>query len=200
MLNIIYDKAKLKKLERELRRFPKSLPKVMSRGLNRTGSSARTQIARNLSKKTGLKVGEVRSKLHLQKATYSYWQAAVTVSAKRMSLNYLKPRKTAKGLSVKQGKKRVRITKAFEALGGWFIRLPAAGGYKSTIGVAEALEIDAAAKVKRLPVGRIKGPVLSQVFSSAQDEADRIYNESLARLEKNIDDQVKLILSKRIPA
>jgi len=49
----------------------------------------------------------------------------------------------------------------------------------------------------RLPIVELKGPSLGQVFVGAQDEANRIYRESLARLEKNIHDQVKLILSRR---
>ncbi len=200
MLEIKYDKLKLKRLEKELRRFPKALPKVMSRSLNRTAVSARTQIGRSISRQTGIKVGDVRSKLHLAKATYSFWRSGVIVSSRRLSLSYLKPRKTAKGLSVRQGKRRVRITKAFEALKGWFIRLPVSGGYKQTIGVSQALDIDSMSKVKRLPIGRIRGPILSQVFTNAQQESNRIFNESLAKLEKNINDQVKLILQKRIPA
>lgn len=200
MLDIRYDKAKLKKLEKEMRRFPKALPKVMSRGLNRTARSARTQVARSIAGHTGIKVGDVKKRLYHQKATHRFWQSSVVVSQKRLSLSFLKPRRTAKGLSVKHGRKRVKITKAFEALKGWFIRLPVSGGYKQTVGVSQALEIDSMEKEKRLPIARIKGPILAKVFTSAQQEADRIYSQSLAKLEKNINDQVKLILQRRIPA
>jgi len=112
----------------------------------------------------------------------------------------LQPRRTTKGLSVKHLRKRVTVRQAFPALRGWFIRLPAAGGYKQTIGVSEALEIDPQKKVGRLPIARIKGPILARVFAGAQGEANRIYQESLVRLEKNIQDQVNLILRKKLPA
>ncbi len=200
MLELRYNKAKLKQFERELRNFPRALPKVMSKGLTRTASSARTEMSRSLSKRTGLKVGQVKKGLRLEKASYSNWRSAVTVSRKRLSLSILQPQRTAGGLSVKHLRKRVMVRQAFPALKGWFIRLPAAGGYKQTIGVSEALEIDPKKKVGRLPIGRIKGPILARVFAGAQGEANRIYQESLARLEKNIHDQVNLILRKRLPA
>lgn len=200
MLEIRYDDDKIKRLQRELKKFPRALPKVMSRGLNRTASSSRTEMSRSLSKRAGLKVGQVRSRLRLEKASYTNWRSAVNVSRKRLSLSLLQPRKTTKGLSVKHQRRRVLIRHAFTALRGWFIRLPAAGGYKQTIGVSEALEIDPKKKVSRLPITRIKGPILARVFAGAQGEANRIYQESLVRLEKNIHDQVNLILKRRLPA
>lgn len=200
MLEVRFDDDKLKKLQRELKGIPKALPKVMSRGLNRTATSARTAISRSLSSRTGLKIKNVRNRLTLQKASYSNWRSAVRISGKRLSLSYQQPRRTAKGLSVKYQRKRVMVRKAFPALKGWFIRLPKAGGYKQTIGVKEALEIDPARKAGRLPIARIKGPILSQVFIGAQDEANRIQAEFSVKFTKNIHDQVNLILKRRLPA
>jgi len=197
MIEIRYDDRRLKELERTLRGIPRSMPKVMSRGLNRTASQARTQSARFLSSRTGVKVGDVRKSLGLHKASYSHWRSGVRVSGKRLSLRYLSPRKTRRGLSVKAGRKRVTIRHAFEALKGWFIRLPEAGGYKGTLGVEQAVEIDSARKVGRLPVGRIRGPVLSQIFSAAPEQVARIQAESAKLLAKNIHDQVRLILARR---
>lgn len=199
MFEIRFDDDKIKQVQRELRNFPKALPKVMSRSLNRTATSARTQIARSLSSRTGLKIKDVRNRLMLQKAGYSNWRSAVRVSSKRLSLSYMQPRKIKKGLSVKHQRKRVVIRTAFPALKGWFIRQAAAGG-SSTIGVEEALDFDTMKKVGRLPISRIKGPILSRVFIGAQDEANRISAESVTRLQKNIHDQVELILKRKLPA
>jgi hypothetical protein len=201
MLEIRYDDAKIKQLERELRAFGKNaLPRVMSRGLNRTATQARTASARFLSKETGVKVGDVRKRLLLHRAAYNNWRSAIIVSGKRLSLQYLSPKKTARGLSVKSGRKRITIRRAFFALKGWFIRLPRAGGYKQTLGVEQAKEIDAVKKVARLPIGRIRGPILSRVFSEAQSEVKRIHTEHLIKLQKNIHDQVQLTLRRRLGA
>ncbi len=196
MLEIRVEDAKLREFERMLAGIPRALPRVMSRGLNRTATQARTQISRSLAFRSGLKVGEVRHRTLLQRATYQNWRSAVTISRKRLSLRLLSPRAVKGGLSVKEGRRRVMVRRAFPALKGWFIRLPKAGGYKQTLGVREALEVAGQPLVGRLPIGRIRGPILAQVFAGAQDEADRIYRESLGRLEKNIHDQVQLILRK----
>ena len=201
MLEIRYDDAKIKQLQRELRSFGQNaLPRVMSRGLNRTATQARTASARLLSKETGVKVGDVRDRLLLQKASYTKWRSAVLISGKRLSLRYLSPKKTGRGLSVKSGRRRITIRRAFFAIKGWFIRLPESGGYKQTLDVAQAAEIDAMKKVGRLPIGRIRGPILSRVFKEAQSEVNRIHGEHLIKLQKNIHDQVQLTLRRRLPA
>lgn len=200
MLEIRFDNEKLKKYQRELKGIPRALPKVMSRGLNRTATSARTAMSRSLASRTGLKIKDVRGRLALQKASYSNWRSAVRISGKRLSLSYQQPRQTSRGLSVKHQRKRVTIRTAFPALRGWFIRLPKAGSYKQTIGVKDALGIDPAKKTGRLPIARIKGPILSQVYTGARGEVKRIQAEFSVKLAKNIHDQVNLILKRRLPA
>lgn len=63
MLEIRYDDRKLKDLQRTLAGIPNAMPRVMSRGLNRTATEARTQLSRFLSGKVGLRVKDVRSRL-----------------------------------------------------------------------------------------------------------------------------------------
>jgi len=201
MIEIRYDDAKIKLLERELWDFGKNaLPRVMSRGLNRTATQARTATSRMISKESGIKVSDVRNRIRMIKANYSKWSSALLISRKRLSLRYLNPKKTARGLSVKSGSKRVTIRRAFFALKGWFIRLPEAGGYKMTLGVEQALEIDPQKKVGRLPIGRIRGPILARIYIKASDKAEQIHREHLVKLERNIHDQVQLVLKRRLPA
>lgn len=202
MIEIKFDDKKLKILERELRSFGRNaLPKVMSRALNRTAMSARTASARFLSRETGVKIKDVRKRIIVERANYKIWRSAIRVSGKRLSLGYLQPRMRKSGLSVKHGGKRVRVTKAFEAKRGFFIRQPRGGtGREHTIGVGRALEIDQSPRVGRLPIARIRGPVLAKVYTRTPEEVSRIQAESMNKLEKNVNDQVRLILSKRIPA
>jgi len=199
MLEIKFDDEKLKQVQRVLRDIPKALPRVMSRGLNRTATSARTQVSRFLSKRTGLKVKDVRSRLSLQKASYSNWRSAIGVSRKRVSLSLLGPKRTTRGLSVKHRGKRVTIRSAFPALKGWFIRQEEGVDWPGTIGVEAAWGIESK-QVGRLPISRIKGPILSWVYEGAKDDVNRIQAESAKRLAKNIHDQVNLILKRKLPA
>jgi len=183
MLEIRFDDHKLKQIERELKGIPRALPKVMSRALNRTATSARTETSRSLAKRIGLRIKDVRSRIVLQRASYSNWRSAIRISGKRLGLISLQARQTARGVTYKKERKRVLISHAFIATMksghiGVFMR-------KGT---------------GRLPIRELRGPSLAQVFTGAQDEAARIYRQSLSRLSKNINDQVNLILKRRLPA
>ena len=184
MLEIRYDNDKIKRLERELRGFPKnSLPKVMSRALNRTGTEARTKVSRVFSRKLGLKVKDIRERVTLTRASYRNWRSVVKISRKRIPLIRFGARETNKGITYKKAGERVLIRHAFKAT----MKSGHTGVFKRKLSA-------------RLPISELRGPSLGQVFVSAQDEANRIYRESMQRLSKNIHDQVRLILKRRLPA
>jgi hypothetical protein len=197
MFEVRVNDRDLKRLERQLAGIPRAMPRVMSAGLNRTATGARTKIARTLAGETGIKVGSVRQRLSLIKATHARWRSGVRVSSKRLSLSVLQPRETRRGLTVKHGRKRVLIRRAFSARKQWFIRQPISGTQKGILGVGEALAIGDQKLVARLPVGAIKGPILARVFAGAESEAARIHAESMNLLAKNIHDQVRRILAQR---
>ncbi len=183
MLEIRFDNDKLKKLQQELRNFPRALPKVMSRGLNRTAISARTEISRSLAKRIGLKIKDVRDKLALQRASYSNWRSAVRISGKRFGLIKFRAHQTKKGTTYKRGRKRILIRHAFIAT--------MKTGHQAVFMRKEP---------DRLPIKELRGPSLKQVYVGAQDQVNRIQTESMLRLQKNIHDQVNLILKRRLPA
>jgi len=180
MFEIKYEDKQLKQLQRTLAGIPRALPKVMSRGLNRTATEARTKVVRLLASRTKLKQKDVRASTIMQKATYANWRAAVQISRKRIPIMRFGARQTKKGVTYKKSGSRALIPHAFIAT--------MASGHKGVF---------ARKFSSRLPIIEQRGPSLGQVFSGAQDEANRIQVESLARLQKNIDDQVKLILRRR---
>lgn len=180
MIEIKFDDAKLKQLERTLAGIPRALPRVMKRGLDRTATSARTQIARELSKRTGLRVRDVRDRTKIEKASYSRWRSRILISTKRLPLIKFKARQTATGIRYQRGGSRILIRHAFLAT------MPS--GHRGVFKRVTSAH---------LPIVELKGPSMGQVFSDAQDQANQIYRESLQRLEKNIMDQVNLILQRR---
>lgn len=183
MLEIRFDDDKLKKIQRELRNFPRALPKVMSRGLNRTATSARTEMSRNLAGRIGMKIKDVRSRLTLIRATYSNWRSMVGISGKRFGLIKFATRQTKKGITYRKGRSRVLIRHAFIAM------MPSGhrGVFKRKTG-------------QRLPIAELRGPSLAQIFKGARSEVNRIHAKSAQRLSKNIHDQVNLILKRKLPA
>jgi len=180
MFEIRYDDKKLKQLERTLKGIPRAMPKVMSRGLNRTATEARTKAGRFLSKATGLKVKDIRQRLTLQRASYRNWRSAIGVSRRRIGVIALAAKQTKKGVTYKKGQKRVLIRHAFITT----MASGHTGVFKRKFS-------------QRLPIVELRGPSLGQVFAGAPAETGRIHRESMQRLEKNIHDQVNLILRRR---
>jgi len=184
MFEIRYDDNKIKRLQRELRGFGKnSLPKVMSRGLNRTATEARTKTSRMLAKEIGIKVGDVRKKIVLVRASYRNWRSGITISRKRIPLIRFGARQVKKGVTYKKDRKRVLIRHAFVST----MSSGHTGVFKRKFS-------------SRLPISELRGPSLGQVYTGAAEQAGRIHRESMRRLEKNIHDQVNLILKRRLPA
>jgi len=158
------------------------MPRVMSRGLNRTATQARTATGRSIAKITGLKVGDVRRSIVLQKASFSRWRSAIAISDRKIPLIKFRARQTKKGVSYRDYATRAKIL-----LRHAFISVMPSG-HKGVFRRATS---------KRLPIVEQKGPSLMEVFEGAQSEANRIYTESMQKLAKNIHDQVVLILRKK---
>jgi len=184
MFEIRYDNNKIKQLERELAGFPKnSLPKVMSRALNRTATEARTKTSRMLAGEIGLKVKDVRERITLSRASYRNWRSSIKISRRRIPLIRFGAKQTKKGVTYKKAGERVLIRHAFVTT----MASGHTGVFKRKFS-------------SRLPISELRGPSLGQVYVNAQDAANQIHRESLRRLEKNIHDQVQMILRRRLPA
>ncbi len=200
MLEIRYDDARIKQLERELRAFGRTaLPRVMSRGLNRTATQARTKLSRLGSKRLGWRIKDVKSYIILKKASYKNWRCRLEFPKRTIPLIHLKAVQQKKGVKYKDPITGKRIIKshAFIATGDergrqvW-LRSEHAIGRRKYIRWAgrkmEALFIQ-------------KAPSLKDIFMvHAADEFQNIFAESKTRLERNIHDQVQLILRRRLPA
>ncbi len=199
MFEIRVHDDELKALERSLRTLGGNMGTVMSRALNKTATTARTEISRTLASRTGLKVSAVKAYAPLRKATRSNLRATIDLRANAVSLTLLGPKKTGRGLSVKTGSGRVLIRRAFPALHGWFHRQDEGETRSFDVSVSYALGMSDAevALVPRLPISRIRGPYLSAYWSSMHDEQDRLERKSQARLKQNIANQVQLILKRK---
>lgn len=182
MIEIKFDKKKLKAIERQLAAVPRALPKVMSRALNRTATSARTATSRSLAKQTGLKVKDVRSRIRIERASYSHWRSAIRVSTERLPLLAFRARQTRRGVSYRTDSGGEMLPHAFIAT--------MSSGHRGVFKRRTAA---------RLPIVELRGPSLGQVFSDADAETQRLYTQARAKLEKNIAEQVKLIVQRRWP-
>lgn len=180
MFEIRYDDSQLKQLERTLAGIPRAMPKVMSRALNRTATEGRTQVARSLSKRMGLRVKDIRETTTIRRASYRNWRSAVDISKRRIPIYRFGAKQKPKGVTYRKDRKRVLIPHSF------IQTMPS--GHTGVFRRKTA---------GRLPIVELRGPSPAQVFIGAEAEANRILAESRERLAKNIHDQVNLILRRR---
>jgi hypothetical protein len=199
MLEIRFDDQKLKKFERELRNIPGALPRVISRGLNRTASKARTELTRFASKKLGWKQKYVRPYIVLKKAGYSNFRATLSFPTRSIDIIHLKPKATKTGVSYRDPITGKRKT----AHGAFIYEMPVRGrqvwvrsiyflGRRKYV-YWEGREIEALYKLRAPSLHK-----LLMLHGAAQTK--QIYEECKIRLAKNVHDQVNLILRRRIPA
>jgi hypothetical protein len=109
-------------VQRMLSNLGSNLPKVVSRALNKTISSARTEMKRQIAKDIGIKAGVVDKSLKVTKASTTSFVARLNASGKRIPLINLitgKPpepsRGKGRGVSYRLGGKTRRIPSAFVA-------------------------------------------------------------------------------------
>ena len=183
VVEVKFDEAKLARIQRMLRAVPAGMPRVMSRGINRTATAARVSIARRIAARVKIKQSAIKKGISLKKATYRRWIAHLNIYGKRIPLINFGARQLKAGTSYRIAKAgpRKRIQSAFiqtmqSGHRGVFRR------YRET--------------TKRLPIVQLYGPSVGAVFEGAGRLAKEVQREAYKKLEKNIDDQVKLALSK----
>lgn len=182
-VTVKFDDARLRAIRRMLSSVPGAMPRVMTRGINRTANSARAETTRQLGAKVNVRRSSIRKKIDLVKATYSRWLARLGISRKRISLISFKgTRPVKKGVAyrIETGGARQVVPSAFEQTTAAGVR----GVFKRKT-------------ESRYPLVFLRGPSLGQIFEKGSMILERVKIFSAEKLEKNIDDQVKLLLSKR---
>lgn len=181
-VEVKFDKRKFRKLQRTFKDFPRVVPKIMSRAINRTSTTARAQIARRIAEKVTIKISDVKKNISRTTATFNRWESILGINTKRLPLMGFKARQTAKGVSYK-----VEKTGSRKVISSAFIATMASGH----TGVFKRKSDN------RLPIVELFGPSLGQVFEGASSIVRQVLAATNKTLTKNIDDQVKLQLEKR---
>lgn len=182
-VEIRFDEAKLARIRRMLRAVPAGLPRVVSRAINRTATSARANIVRLIAAKAKIKQKGIRKGISLRKATYRRWLAHLNVYGRRIPLIHFGARQIRTGVSYKIEKAgpRKRIQSAFVQT------MPS--GHKGVFKRHRPT-------TKRLPIVQRYGPSVGAVYEGSGRLAKKVKEEAHKKLVKNIDDQVNLALSK----
>jgi hypothetical protein len=147
-------------LRGELEEYPRRAQRTLIRGLNRGIGAARTFLVKEIARDTGLKSGDVRSKLFLREATASLPVASLAASKKRLPLILF----GARGPEPSRGKGR-----------GVSYRLPGGRGRAPHAFLATMRSghrgVFARVARGRLPIRELRGPSLGRVFAKFRPDA-----------------------------
>lgn len=184
MVTVTIDAAKLKRLQRELADIPKALPKIVSRSINKVATYTRTKIVKEITADVNLKRGDVTKRnVRMKKASYRRWSASIGISGRRVPVHHFGARQTRKGVSYKIRKSAGRQTIA----GAFIAKMPS--GHE---GVFRRVGKTA------FPIIELYGPSVPQVMSSLGTLAQpQLEADAGARLEREIDTQVGLLIERR---
>jgi hypothetical protein len=183
MIDIQISKSQLKRLNKFLQRYPKAAPKIISRSINKTATTARTDISRDVNKTYSLKVGAIKKMIRLFRATRRRWRADLKLANYRIPLKQFSARQIKSGVSYKikksGGRKKIYafIAKMPSGHEGVFMRAGSEGNY-----------------VPRLPINEKHGPSLSAIFDREPGLGDGNIRKANRELEKQIDRQIAAVL------
>ncbi|MBB5515780.1 hypothetical protein FHS89_001800 [Rubricella aquisinus] len=93
------DVKNLARFENMLGALGTDAPKAMNSAINRTGSMARTQVIRSLSKQTGLPQKTIRKAIKVKRSSWDDLRYSLSASGGDVSLKYFKPHETRKGVT-----------------------------------------------------------------------------------------------------
>jgi len=192
-------KGKIKELNRIFAGFPRTMGRIMSRGINNTLSPIKTQITNDIANEAQISKSYARKRLKLRKATIKNWYGEVYArhADRPIPLAAFKVKQDDVGVQyqiTKTGKKGI-IQSAFIAKRkrwkGVWKRVGRAKMYDLSVEQAQGFS---AKGLKRLPIGLIHGPKITELMEDLPGTIQKAVDRHGGRLVKNIDTQVELAL------
>ena len=176
LIDVKVDEAKLRNVQRMLRNIPNALPRVMSRAINKTAAPVKTSMARQLVGPLNAEaaaIGAAQKKSGRKTPAMRFKVSIIKGNIKLQKATY---RVWQALIWIKRYKGQVSTEPAFIA------KMPS--GNKSIFKRLGASRLPIADQLRRLMLERFKGI------------GGRVRQEAQQRLDRNINDQVKLALMK----
>ena len=204
LIEVKYDEAKLKAVERRVRGIPGAMKRIMPKAINRTAITARARIARKLVANTKFKVSKVKKGIRIIKATIALWESTIILTGEAIPLIQFgargsKRRGVSYIISERQGRKRLphAFIRTMPTRGdtqkqghrGVFMR-------KGSAKFSEGFDSKGRPRKGRLPIRERFGPSIGIVFEQASGIAAETVADTGVELQKNIDSHVAYVLSR----
>ena len=184
-IDVVVDQGMMNRLTRTLRAVPGGLKRVIPPAINKTATQGRTRAARRISKASGIKVGEVRKRIRIQRATRVRWAAALRLSNERLPLILFSARQTRRGVTYRLGgAKRSRLAHGFIAV------MPS--GHRGVY----MRKWQGDKRAGRLPIVEQMALSVAGVYDKGPQVAAEVMRETRGLLRTNIDRQVRYVLMK----
>jgi len=130
-LTIKVDEAQLAELQARLRDFPKQIPKILARAMNRASSTMRSRIVKLVAKRAGIKQKLIRKRIWFRKANATSLWAMITGGKSGWPLIAMGAKQTKRGVTIRRAPKTKRellahafIAKMPSGHVGVFVRKP----------------------------------------------------------------------------
>ena len=218
-VDIKFDEAKLRMVRNMLEGIPRAMPKVMSRALNKTGTSTRAEIVRRIAEKSKLKQKDIKKSIKTTRATYTRWRYDINIRGRGIPLINFRARERKKTVIIKTTLKQAAFLfyKVFRPRFGMEAVFSKQYTIKRKLGFVTA---DTGLGRKQYPnafiatmksghkgvfvntgsgrtIAELYGPSAGQLFEGTGAIAADVQKSATEKLEKNIASQIKYLLSKR---
>lgn len=178
--DIQVNQQQLRHLERTLAGIPNAMPRVVSRAINRTATQARSRAVKAIASAGKLKQKDVRQKVRLVRASWKKWRARIFFDSRLTPVVRLDPRNTSTGITYRSFDGPKEINHAFLAT------MPS--GHRGVWSRASA---------SRLPIYEEYGDESVAAFTERSGVLATIKGFSATAVEKELDTQMRVLLSKR---
>ena len=185
VIEIKFDEAKLRNIQRLLQNIPRAIPKVICRSINRTVTPVRTSMAKQL-------LGRVNAELAAVKAMQKASGRKVAKTGKGTNFRF-------KSSTIKQNIKFQRATYKrwqgliwIKSLKGQEAQATAETAFIARMPKSGKISIFKRLGAARLPIADQLRRLMRMYFMGFSGQIKR---EAQARFERNIEDQVKLALA-----
>jgi hypothetical protein len=186
-LEVKLDPNDVNRIQRLLSYVPKSIPQVFSTALNRTATTARKESAQKISAASGMKVNIVRNMIFLQKATRTQWFSVLRFKSTFINaIKFFKSRsRDGKTKFTNPGNVKLWVKGGGDPISPFIQTMPSGfTGVFDRKGFA------------RLPIRQVFGPTLSEIFAGSSGIVNEVHRNASANLAKNVEGQVRRVLSK----
>ena len=120
MIEIIVNQRQVKELKVLLKRFPRTVPRILTRAINKVGVAARTKVLKKVSSAYNITQKNLKKyNISLKKANFKTLAARLKIKGRRVPLLHFKARQRKKGVSYAIKKRRRTIYAFMESpIGG----------------------------------------------------------------------------------